>query len=245
MRLRSLIGTALVSCVCLTASSALGAPRQRTQPARPAARPALKYVFTNQRLQAVNRRTGKVRWTFGHGLGPLTVWDSKTIYTFSADGKMFGINRWTGRLLWSATLKLDLKSGDYLIHGLELSRGTLFVSHSHGVIAYYCPTGQEQWRITEGHGEYHWINPGASFLADSAVLICYSASGAYTHDVTKAFDRRTGRLLWERNAMVTQVKGDRVSLHSLYPSDPPREWSGVVDARTGKVLTETGGSQGG
>lgn len=239
----------VVLCLCLLlAPPARCAPPKRANRTASAAKPALKYRLAKKRLSAVDKRTGKVRWAFGRNLVERLDWydktlyaydnDDKAIYVYSQDGRVYCIDRWKGRLLWSVSTGLSKETPE--ITGLFLDRDTLLVPHFGGIIVYQADSGRELWRIKEGRDEENWFNGGLGLesvrTTTSTVLLCYWSSGAYSHGNVKAYDRRTGRFLWHDNASVTNVAGDKVYLTSLFPSDPPVEDRYMVDARTCKLL---------
>ncbi len=160
----------------------------------------------DEQLGAFDRATGKPAWTlrldemrpdqFGDGPRATPVIDGDRIYAVSAYGKLYGVDRKTGKALWSHDLRaqygLEVPNwgvssapvvvGELVLHNVGGSAGHLFM-------AFDKKTGKPVWNSESGIAGY--AQPITFEVAGIRQTLFFAGQKAV------AVDPKTGAKLWE------------------------------------------------
>ncbi|MNB84098.1 outer membrane biogenesis protein BamB [compost metagenome] len=186
------------------------------------------YFIQQGQLLALNAQTGKRIWKYGAKLSAPLLYENGVIYASSQTGTIYAVTAATGKNLWSSSA--PSKNPRQLL----IDQGQLFAVNS-DIQAYNLQTGKLQWK--DNYSEPLWQ---AVQVQGELVLAEDTVSGAYSYDVLRAFDRKTGKQLWEAGNYSMPVAAGKGTLISQRTSNllqmvalPTLD---TLDARTGKVL---------
>ncbi|WP_042195966.1 PQQ-binding-like beta-propeller repeat protein [Paenibacillus camerounensis] len=186
------------------------------------------YFIQQGQLLALNAQTGKRIWKYGAKLSAPLLYENGVIYASSQTGTIYAVTAATGKNQWSSSA--PSKNPRQLL----VDQGQLFAVNS-DVQAYNLQTGKLQWK--DNYTEPLWQ---AVQVQGELVLAEDTVSGAYSYDVLRAFDRKTGKQLWEADNYSMPVAADQGTLISQRTSNLLQMVAlptfDTLDARTGKVL---------
>ena len=188
---------------------------------------------TNRKLYALDKATGKIKWTFptkgDTATTPVVVDD--TIYFGCGDGKLYALDL-NGKQKWSFQTKDGVFSSPVYSEGL-----VLFGSNDSNFYAVDAKTGEQKWVLTEPTYTVE-VRP---FVYNGVVYF-----GAWDTFVY-AVDVKTGELKWKKMGYACTQKtaahryyspadnGPVVSNGKVFIADRNYDL-GVMDAQTGEML---------
>ncbi len=182
------------------------------------------YVLQKGQAVAINAQTGKVAWKYGAKLlGPL-LYQKGVVYACSQGGTIYAIHAGTGRNKWSSTVKAKGK--------LSIDQDQLYAADS-DIMAFRLRDGKFLWKDNYSEALFSPL-----VFQGNQVFAQNSSSGVYTYMVLHAFDRTTGKHLWEADnqalplmaangIVLSQRLGNLMDLVPLTTLDS-------LDAKTGK-----------
>ncbi|AIQ37926.1 hypothetical protein R50345_26940 [Paenibacillus sp. FSL R5-0345] len=187
------------------------------------------FMLQKGQLLAVNAQTGKVVWKYGAKLKTPMLYQDGVVYATSEAGTIYAVNAATGKNKWSSS------ANSKGVSQLVLDKDQLFAAANGDIQAYNLKDGKLQWR---DNFRDQLFEP---FMVEgNLVLAQNSVSGAYTYDILHAFDRTTGKELWNNrdyDLPIAEINGTLVvqrkaTLFDTYPL-PTLD---SLDVKTGKVV---------
>ncbi|MCE3203315.1 outer membrane protein assembly factor BamB family protein [Paenibacillus sonchi] len=182
------------------------------------------YVIQKGQAVAINVQTGKVAWKYGAKLlGPL-LYQKGVVYARSEGGTIYAVHADTGRNKWSSTVKAKGK--------LSIDQDQLYAADS-DIMAFRLGDGKFLWKDNYSETLFSPL-----VFQGNLVFAQNSVSGAYTLTVLHAFDRTTGKHLWEADNQalpLTAANGTVLSQRLSNLIDlVPLTTLDSLDAKTGK-----------
>lgn len=189
------------------------------------------YVIQQGQLIAINVQSGKLEWKYGPKLSAPLLYQDGVIYASSQTGTIHAVNAATGKGKWKSSV--PSKALSQLIVD---QKGLLAVNGD--IQAYSLKDGKFQWRDNYSEAfSQPVVAEGNLVLAKDIV------SGAYSYDLLHAFDRTTGKQLWEARDHTLPIAFSSGTLLSQRTSNlmqmVPLTTLDTLDAKTGKVLKTT------
>ncbi|WP_150273379.1 PQQ-binding-like beta-propeller repeat protein [Paenibacillus tepidiphilus] len=189
------------------------------------------FLLRQGQLTALNAQSGKPVWKFGTGLKLPLIYQDGTVYVSSAAGNVWAVHAASGARKWG------VKVPGAEVTALTAEGGQLLVQNG-DILAYSLSSGKLEWKDNYSEPLYSSLQiQGDILLAENSV------SGAYTYDLMHAFDRKSGKHLWELSDHYLPVAGSDGTLLSQRKANLfdllPLTTLDTLDARTGKVLKTT------
>lgn len=188
------------------------------------------YVIQQGQLIAFNVQNGRTEWKYGAGakLSAPLLYQDGVIYASSQAGTIHAVNAATGKGKWKSSTPSKAPS-----QLMVDQKGLLAVNGD--IQAYSLKDGRLQWKDNYSEAIYlPVIAEGNLVLAEDVV------SGAYSYDVLHAFDRTTGKQLWEARDHALPVAFGSGTLLAQRTSTLlemiPLPTLDTLDVKTGKVL---------
>jgi len=150
-------------------------------------------LVTGGQLAAYDGSNGHRLWKYGSDLQPYLVYDKSMLYGFTKDGALFAVTA-NGEKKW--TTKLTATAQDHI----NLTSDTIYVTHHSTLFALDRETGKLRWKVTEPSKYYF---QGGNIVVESTgiVLRDYLVEGTHTSGMLVAYDKLTGKRLWERDGI--------------------------------------------
>ncbi|WP_339265397.1 PQQ-binding-like beta-propeller repeat protein [Paenibacillus sp. FSL W8-0187] len=152
------------------------------------------FAFTGKKLIAIDASTGKRLWSYGKDLKPYVVFHNGVIYGLSGDQMPYALNAKTGKLKWQSNTSIYMDTRlrtEVLVPTVD----TLYAIKGSSTFAFDAATGKLRWKTNEPSGEGH----GTDYLqeADGVILRTFYIQGALTSLQLTAYDKKTGKKLWD------------------------------------------------
>lgn len=187
------------------------------------------FILQKGQLLAINVQTGKVVWKYGAKLKTPLLYQDGVAYVTSEAGTIYAVHAATGKNKWSSFIN---SKG---ISQLVIDKDQLFATASGDIQSYNLKDGKLQWR---DNFNAPLFDPFV--IEDNLILAENSESGAYTYNILHAFDRITGKELWNsRNHSLPIAAGNgtlisqrQATLMDLIPLTTLDH----LDVKTGKVV---------
>ncbi|MGC5772097.1 PQQ-binding-like beta-propeller repeat protein [Paenibacillus pabuli] len=198
------------------------------------------FTFAATKLISIDAKTGKRLWSYGKGLTPYIVYHNDVIYGLNGDHKPYALNAKTGKAIWQSASSTWIDT-QYRTEMLVPTGDTLYVIKSSTTFAFDMKTGKLRWKVDEPLGEGN----GTDYLEESndVVLRTFFVQGALTSIQLNAYDKKTGKKLWDDfgQGEALQIKDGLVysvdyhsSLLTDYQSAPERKVNvNVYNLKTG------------
>ncbi|MNO46628.1 outer membrane biogenesis protein BamB [compost metagenome] len=186
------------------------------------------FILQKGQLIAINVQTGKVMWKYGSKLKTPLLYQDGVTYVTSEAGTIYAVNAATGKNKWSSSA--NSKGSTQLV----IDKEQLFSANG-DIQAYNLKDGKLQWRDNFGDKLFE------PFMVEgNLVLAQNSVSGAYTYDILHAFDRTTGKELWNTRDYyfpITEINGTLITQRKATLFDAlPLPTLDSLDVKTGKVV---------
>ncbi len=186
------------------------------------------FILQKGQLLAINAQTGKVMWKYGSKLKTPLLYQDGVAYVTSEAGTIYAVNAATGKNKWSSSVN---SKG---ISQLVIDKDQLFAANG-DIQAYNLKDGKLQWRDNFGEKLYE------PFMVEGNLILAQnSESGAYTYDILHAFDRTTGKELWNNRDYyfpITEINGTLKTQRKATLFDAlPLTTLDSLDVKTGKVV---------
>lgn len=198
------------------------------------------FAFAGNKLIAMDARTGKRLWSYGKELKPYIVYDKGVIYGLSAGHKPYALNAKTGKLKWQSNTSIFMDA-HLRTEALVPTYDTLYAIKGSATFAFDKATGKLRWKMNEPSGEGN----GTDYLqeVDGVILRTFYVQGALTSIQLNAYDKKTGKKLWDHfgQGEALHIKDNLVysvdyysPLLADYQSLPDRKWIvNVYNLKTG------------
>ncbi|MFC9708654.1 PQQ-binding-like beta-propeller repeat protein [Paenibacillus sp. NPDC056933] len=198
------------------------------------------FTFAAAKLISMDAKTGKRLWSYGKGLTPYIVYHNDVIYGLNGDHKPYALNAKTGKAIWQSGSSTWIDTR-YRTEMLVPTGDTLYVIKGSTTFAFDMKTGKLRWKADEPLGE----GDGTAYLEESngVVLRTFFVQGALTSIQLNAYDKKTGKKLWDDfgQGEALQIKDGLVysvdyhsSLLTDYQSAPERKVNvNVYNLKTG------------
>ncbi len=186
------------------------------------------YLIQQGQLLALNAQTGKRVWKYGAKLIAPLLYKDGVIYASSQAGTLYAVNAATGKNKWSSS------GPSKTPYQLLIDQDQLFAVNG-DIQAYNLKDGKLRWKEDYTETLYLPVQvQGDLVLAEDTI------SGAYMYDVLHAFDRKTGKQLWDASNHALPIAAGSGTLLSQQTSSLvnmlPLTTLDTLDAKTGKVL---------
>lgn len=186
------------------------------------------FMLQKGQLLAINVQSGKVMWKYGSKLKTPLLYQDGVAYVTSEAGTIYAVNAITGRNKWSSSAK---NKG---VSQLVIDKDQLFAANG-DIQVFNLKDGKLQWR-----DNFNEMLFEPFVIEGNLVLAQNSVSGAYTYNVLHAFDRTTGKELWnsashslplaaEGGKLISQREANLMDLLPLTTIDH-------LDVKTGKLV---------
>lgn len=186
------------------------------------------FMLQKGQLFAINVQSGKVVWKYGSKLKTPLLYQDGVAYVTSEAGTIYAVNAATGKNKWSSSAN----SKD--VSQLVIDKDQLFAANG-DIQAYNLKDGKLQWRDNFKEGLFEPFR-----VEDNLILAQNTESGAYMYDILHAFDRTTGKELWNINDYylpIAEINGTLVAQRKATLFDSlPLTTLDSLDVKTGKVL---------
>lgn len=186
------------------------------------------YIIQQGQLLALNAQTGKRVWKYGAKLTPPLLYQDGLIYASSQAGTIYAINAATGKNNWSSSVPSKAP------YQLLIDQNQLFAVNG-DIQVYNLKDGKLQWRDNYSEKLYLPVQ-----VQGDLVFAEDSVSGAYSYELLHAFDRKTGKQLWEADNHALPIDVGSGTLRSQRTANlielVPLTTVDTLDAKTGKVL---------
>lgn len=152
------------------------------------------FTFADSKLISLDAKTGKRLWSYGNGLTPYVVYHNNVIYGLTGDHKPYALNAKTGKAIWQSGSSTWIDTR-YRTEMLVPTGDTLYIIQGSSTFAFDMKTGKLKWRADEPLGEEN----GTDYLEESngIVLRTFYVQGALTSIQLNAYDKKTGKKLWD------------------------------------------------
>ncbi|WP_054025163.1 PQQ-binding-like beta-propeller repeat protein [Bacillus sp. FJAT-28004] len=186
------------------------------------------FYLLKGKVIAVNIQNGKKLWEYGSQLKVPLVYKKGQVYVNSSTGRVHAIMASSGKKVWVASVNANN------IHDIALDGDQLFTFNG-DIQAYSIKDGKFQWRDNYKEPLHTKILFHGDFIIGENEF-----SGAYTYSLLHAFNRKTGKSVWEAahyNFPVDAKDGTITAqkLANLFESAPLTTLD-TLDIKTGKVL---------
>ncbi|SEU25781.1 PQQ-binding-like beta-propeller repeat protein [Paenibacillus sp. NFR01] len=189
------------------------------------------FIIKNGQLLALNAQTGKTAWKYGAKMTLPLLYQDGIIYGSTQNGTIVAVNAATGKGKWSAPTAA--KGAIQLL----IDKDQLLAVNG-DIQAFNLKDGKLKWKDNYSERFYEPV-----LAAENLVLAVDSVSGAYTYNILHAFDRSTGKELWQADnhrlpidagggTLLAQRSGNLMDLVPLTTLD-------TLDAKTGKSMKTT------
>lgn len=186
------------------------------------------YLIQQGQLLALNAQTGKRVWKYGAKLAAPLLYQDGVIYASSQAGTLYAVNAATGKNKWNSSAPSKTP------YQLLIDQDQLFAVNG-DIQAYNLKDGKLQWKDDYSEKLYLPIQ-----VQGDLVLAEDSVSGAYSYELLHAFDRKTGKQLWEADNHALPIAAGNGTLRSQQTSNLMHMVAlttvDTLDAKTGKVL---------
>ncbi|WP_339301357.1 PQQ-binding-like beta-propeller repeat protein [Paenibacillus sp. FSL R5-0623] len=188
------------------------------------------FTFAGSKLIALDATTGKRLWNYGKELTPYITYQSGILYGLTSDHKPYALNAKTGKAKWQSGTSTWIDTYNRT-EALIPTVDTLYVIKGSTTFALDIKSGKLRWEADEPLGEGH----GTEYLEESngVVLRTFFVQGALTSIQLNAYDKKTGKKLWDHfgQGRALQIKDGLVysvdtysPMLEEYDSSPEREW---------------------
>lgn len=185
------------------------------------------YLLQQGQLKAINVLTGKTVWKYGAKLIPPLLYQDGVIYTSSQAGTIYAVNALTGKNKWSSSLPSQA------VTQLIADQNQLIAANG-DIQAFNLKDGKFQWKEDYSYP----LNQPVAVL-DGLILTVEWVSGAYSYDLLHAFDRVTGKQLWDAANHSLPIAAGNGTVLSQRTSNMlqavPLTTLDTLDAKSGKV----------
>lgn len=186
------------------------------------------FMLQKGQLLAINVQSGKVVWKYGSKLRTPLLYQDGVAYVTSEAGTIYAVNAATGENKWSSSEK---SKG---VSQLVIDKDQLFANNG-DIQAYNLKDGKLQWRDNFSEMLFEpFVIEGNLVLAQNSV------SGAYTINVLHAFDRTTGKEVWNSASHSLPIAVDGGTLISQREANLldllPLTTLDHLDVKTGKLV---------
>ncbi|MDH6372453.1 outer membrane protein assembly factor BamB [Paenibacillus sp. PastF-3] len=186
------------------------------------------FILQKGQLLAINAQTGKVMWKYGSKLKAPILYQDGVAYVTSEAGTIYAVNAATGKNKWSSS------ANSKGISQLVIDKDQLFAANG-DIHAFNLKDGKLQWRDNFGEKLYE------PFMVEGNLILAQnSESGAYTYDILHAFNRNTGKELWNNRDYyfpITEINGTLITQRKATLFDAlPLTTLDSLDVKTGKVV---------
>lgn len=215
-------------------------------------------------LTAVDTRTGRRLWRFGHNLGSGPnrdddgTWDreygfilvaDERVFTHSNTGTVYAVSARTGRLLWSAKtgLLIEFSKNKYGTWknfspiAMDTSQNTFAITDGAFLVVYNASNGHELWRMFRWEADMGFRTAN---IRPNIILVEYYTSGTSMRVFTRAYTRTTGKPLWTSTgyADIKKSTHGRITLAEQYDYEimnyPTWVHYQIRDEQTGALIKE-------
>ncbi|QHT63606.1 PQQ-like beta-propeller repeat protein [Paenibacillus lycopersici] len=145
------------------------------------------------KLAAYDGASGRKLWTYGESLQPLLTYDQGIVYGLTKDGSIFAVGT-NGGKKWTAAIHADNANNAI---GISPVGDTIYVTQNLTLYALDRASGKLRWKTAETEGMYE-AGLGGITEADGVVLRTYLVQGALSSLQINAYDKATGKQLWNR-----------------------------------------------
>ncbi|WDH96386.1 PQQ-binding-like beta-propeller repeat protein [Paenibacillus urinalis] len=154
------------------------------------------FAFSGNKLIALDAQTGKRLWSYGNGrhLNRLITYDQGILYGMTTDKKPYALHAKTGKLKWQAQSSTYVDAWERT-EALIPTSDTLYAINGSTTFAFDKLSGKLKWKVDEEKAEGN----GTAYFeeADGVVLRTFLVQGALTSIQLNAYDKKTGKELWE------------------------------------------------
>lgn len=186
------------------------------------------FMLQKGQLLAINVQSGKVMWKYGSKLRTPLLYQDGVAYVTSEAGTIYAVNAATGKNKWSTSEK---SKG---VRKLVIDKDQLFANNG-DIQAYNLKDGKLQWRDSLKESLFEPF-----MIEGNLVLVQNSESGAYMYNILHAFDRTTGKELWNSMAHSLPIAagdGTLISQREATLADLlPLTTLDHLDVKTGKLV---------
>lgn len=186
------------------------------------------FYLLKGKVIAVNIQNGKKLWEYGSQLKAPVVYKEGQLYVNSSGGRVHAIKASSGKKVWVASVSANN------IHDIIPDGDQLFTFNG-DIQAYSIKDGKFQWRDNYKEPLRKKILFHGDFIIGENEL-----SGAYTYSLLHAFNRKTGKRVWEAahyNFPIGAKDGTITAQKLVNLFEPaPLTTLDTLDIKTGKVL---------
>jgi outer membrane protein assembly factor BamB len=186
------------------------------------------FYMQKGKVIAVNIQNGKKLWEYGSQLKAPLVYKEGRIYVNSGSGSVHAVHSASGKKAWVTSTNAKA------IDDLVVEGDQLFVLDG-DITAYSIKNGKHQWR-----DNYNEFLPGKMLIYGDYIWMANELSGAYTFSLLHAFNRKTGKEVWNQPyyGLPIAAKGGTVTVqkHVNLFEPAPLTTLDTIDVKTGKVL---------
>lgn len=189
------------------------------------------FIIKKGQLIALNAQTGKTAWKYGAKLAQPLLYQDGIIYSSTQNGTIVAVNASTGKGKWSTPAAA--KGAFQLL----IDKDQLLAVNG-DILAFNLKDGKLKWKDNYSERFYEHV-----LAAENLVLAVDSVSGAYTYNILHAFDRTTGKELWQasQHALPLAIGGGTLLAQrtATLMDMVPLTTLDTLDAKTGKVVKTT------
>ncbi|WP_458461623.1 outer membrane protein assembly factor BamB family protein [Paenibacillus sp.] len=152
------------------------------------------FTFAGSKLIALDAKTGKRLWTYGKELTPFITYQGGVLYGLTSNHKPYAVNAKTGKAKWQSGTSTWIDTY-YRTEALIPTLDTLYVIKGSTTFALDIKSGKLRWEANEPLSDGH----GTAYLEESngVVLRTFFVQGALTSTQLNAYDKKTGKKLWD------------------------------------------------
>ena len=154
-------------------------------------RNTLYYGAWDNRIHAVNARTGRQRWSFegDDQINTSPAYWKGTIYAASYGGTVYALNARTGKMRWSSRSHASLSGREFFYASPAVAYGRVYIGNSDGTMYVYgARTGKLRWARPLGS----YVYSGAAIWKRRVFVGTYDGN-------LYALDAATGDVIWQRS----------------------------------------------
>ncbi|UQZ33594.1 hypothetical protein C2I18_08580 [Paenibacillus sp. PK3_47] len=186
------------------------------------------YGIQKGQLVAFNVQNGKAAWRQGSKLTAPILYRDGVLFAGSQTGTLYAVEAANGKIKWKSAVP------GKAVTQLVADQNQL-LAFSGDIQAYSLKDGKFQWKDNYSEGLQQPIQ-----VQGNLVLAGNTVSGAYSYELLHAFDRTTGKQVWDSGNHSLPVAAGSGTLISLRTANlmelVPLTTLDTLDAKTGKVL---------
>lgn len=179
---------------------------------------------------ALDAQNGKILWEYPvrNSVKNTIAIEDELVFAQDVQGYLYALDKKKGTLAWEK--QLPVKKETSLIEGIVTDKGRVYAGCGNGLSAYEARTGKLLWKNTQWsqrEGATTTLTVGGNVLVSGSQWLALFAN-----------DANTGKLLWKADHSGLRNRGASAAIHGDHLYIISQKTLFIMEAGTGKVLTQ-------